>query len=179
NIFNTMGYRPVTPSFGGTFWSFGMGAFVNGPAIDAWVTPATPGANADSQRVRTDEGQLTLAVRATDVGGGRWRYDYALMNHTFDRRIRSFSVPLPAGATVTSMSFHDYDRDAATGWVPSVDSSSGAITWRVDQAGPRRTVAPLDWGLMDSFSFEGNAAPTAVQGTLATLGIAEAPAGSR
>ena len=58
-----------------------------------------------------------------------------------------------------------------------MDSSGGAITWRVDQAGPRRTVAPLDWGLMDSFSFEVNAAPTAVAGTMATMGITEAPAG--
>ena len=176
NIFNTMGYRQVTPSFSGSAWTFAMGGFVNGPAIDAWVNPANPGANADSQRIRTVEGQLTLAVRATDLGGGRWRDDYGLMNHTFDRRIRSLSVPLPIGATVTNMSFHDFDRDAATDWVPNAVPGD-SITWRVSLSGPRRTVAPLDWGLLDSFSFEVDAAPTAVQGTIVTLGIAEAPAG--
>jgi hypothetical protein len=176
NILNTMGYRQVTPSFNGSVWTFGQGPFATGPAIDAWVNPGNPGANADSQRIRTEEGQLTLAVRATDVGNGRWRYDYALMNHDFDRRIRSLSIPLPAAVTVTNVSFHDVDRDAATDWTGNAVPGD-AITWRVVQAGPRRTAAPLDWGLLDSFSFEVNAAPTAAQGTMATLGIAEAPAG--
>jgi hypothetical protein len=83
-------------------------------------------------------------------------------------------VPLPITATVTNVTFHDHDRNPATDWVANVVPGD-AITWRVSGAG--RTVAPLDWGRLDSFSFEVNAAPTAVQGTTATLGIAQPPAG--
>jgi hypothetical protein len=178
NIFNGMGWRQVAPSFGGTSWTFGLlTTLAGGPAIDAWVNPASPGPGADSQRIRVPDGQLTLAVRATDVGSGRWRYDYALMNHDFDRRIRSFSVPLPMNAVVTNTTFHDVDRDAATDWVASVVPGD-SISWRVPQNPAARLRAPLDWGLLDSFSFEVNQAPSAVQGVMATLGIAEAPGGS-
>ena len=46
----------------------------------------------------TASGRLKVAVRATDLGEGQWRYDYAVMNLDFDPRVAAFSVPLPAGA---------------------------------------------------------------------------------
>jgi hypothetical protein len=176
NIFNTMGYRQVTPTFNGAMWSFGFASnLITGPVIDAWVNPANPGPNADSQRLRLEGGQLTLAVRATDVGGGRWRYDYALMNHDFDRRVRLLSVPLPPGVTVTNVVFRDSDRDPLTDWMVSAVPGA-AVTWRVGQNATRRTVAALDWGRMNSFSFEVDAAPSAVQGVTVSLGVAQKPA---
>jgi hypothetical protein len=176
NIYNGMGWREVTPVFNGTSWTFTLlTGLVPGPAIDAFVpntTPPNPGPNADSQRITTNEGHLTLAVRATDVGGGRWRYDYALMNHDFDRRIRAFTVPLPAGAVVSNATFHDGDRDTSTSWAATV-SPGGGITFAPVSG---REKAPLDWGMLDNFGFEVNAAPA--NGIVVQLGIAEAPRGT-
>jgi hypothetical protein len=173
NIFNTMGRRQVVPSFTGSAWTFTMQPLTVGPAIDSWVNPANPGPNADSQRLKTSLGHVTLAVRATDVGNGRWRYDYALMNHDFDKRIRSFTVPLPRGATVSNVSFRDVDRDPTTDWVANT-RALGELTWQLKTTGARNGSA-LDWGLMDSFSFETDFGPSAVQGVMARIVSAEPP----
>jgi len=173
NIFNTMGNRQVTPSLSGNTWTFALSPYTVGPAIDAWVNPANPGPNADSQRLNTTLGHITLAMRATDLGGGRWRYDYALMNHDFDKRLRAFSVPLPRAAFASNVTFHDVDRDATTDWVPTITAGSD-ITWRLKVTGTRNGAA-LDWGRMDSFSFEVNFPPTGVGGVTAQVVSAEAP----
>jgi hypothetical protein len=134
------------------------------------VDPASPGPNADSQRIG-DGGHLTLAVRATDLGGGRWRYDYALMNFDFKRKIRAFSVPFPEGATVTNATFHDADRDPATDW--AVRIFPARITWRLAATGNPRRAPGMPWGTANSFSFEVDAAPSPPQGITADIGVLE------
>ena len=171
NIFNGMAYRPVFPTLG-TNWTFGpMGTQQAGAVLDAWVNPVNPGANADNKRLSTPEGHLTLAVRATDVGGGRWRYEYALMNHDYDNGITSFSVPLPAGASVTNTYFHDVDRDPATDWVPVVVSD--AIRWQAPTSARTPVQFFMDWGLLYNFGFEVDVAPTPAGGSAATLSVLE------
>ena len=171
NIYNTMAYRTITPTLT-TSWSFTpMGTQRAGAVVDAWVDPVTPGPNADNKKLNTGEGQLTLAGRATDVGGGRWRYEYALMNHDFDNGITTFQVPLPAGATVTNTYFHDVDRNPSTDWVPVM------ITGGIRFQPPKNARTPVeyfqDWGTLYNFGFEVDAAPTAAGGSVATLGVLE------
>ena len=43
----------------------------------------------------SSEGLMILAAKATPLGGGAYRYEYALQNVTSHRAGRSFSVPLP------------------------------------------------------------------------------------
>lgn len=175
NIFNTMAYRTVTPTFDGTSWSFGpLGPHTLGAVVDAWVNPANPGPSADNHRLDTAEGSLTAAVRATNVGGGRWRYDYALMNHDYDNGITTFAVPLPAGATVTNTYFHDVDRDASTDWVPNV-TPGAQIRWQAPPSPLTPVSYFMDWGLLYTFSFEVDAAPTAPGGSAIVLGVLEGP----
>jgi hypothetical protein len=170
NIFNTMGYRQINPVLSGSTWSFGLlTGLTAGGVVDAWVNPSSPGPNAETRKLDTGEGKLTLAMRATDLGAGQWRYDYALMNHDFDRKIRSFSVPLPADGVVTNASFHDVDRNAATDWALTV-TPGVQIVWNAPNA-----ASAQDWGLLYSFSFQVNAAPTPAGGSLARLGTQEAP----
>jgi hypothetical protein len=118
NIFNTMQFQRVTPTLSGSTWSFpAAGSQVSGSVVDAWVNPTAPGPNADNKRVDTGEGHLTVGVRATNVSGSLWRYDYAVHNHDFDRRIKSFTAQVPIAATVSEMRFHDVDRNPATDWL--------------------------------------------------------------
>ena len=170
NIFNTMAYQRVTPTLSGSTWSFPpVGAQTQGSVVDAWVNPTSPGPNADNKRVDTGEGWITVGVRARAIDG-LWRYDYAVMNHSFDRRIKSFTAQVPAGASVTGMTFHDVDRKPATDWVAA--TSPGSLSWTSPTGG-----APQDWGLLYSFGFITDAAPSAVGAAIIRLGIEEAPGG--
>jgi hypothetical protein len=173
NIFNTMAYRTVTPTFGGSSWSFGpIGPHTFGAVVDAWVNPANPGPNADTRRYSSADGRITVAVKATALPAGRWRYDYAVMNHDFDNGIRSFAVPLPANTTVTNTYFHDVDRNPATDWVAAVVPGQ-QLRWQPVPS--PRTVSSnfLDWGMLYNFSFEVDAAPTAVAAGSVHLGAME------
>lgn len=155
NIFNSMGYRRVTPSFnsGSGAWSFGLpNVFVQGSALGAWVDPNNPGSANATTGVDTGEGHLRLAVKTVDLGGGSWRYDYALVNHDFDRQVGSFSIPLD-GAAATAAYFRDLDALPGNDWQVSV--SPAAITWT------RTAGAGLDWGAAYNFGFVSDQAPTA------------------
>jgi hypothetical protein len=160
--------------FGGTSWSFNpTTALTLGAVLDAWVNPAAPGPNADNKRITHADGQLTIAVRATDLGGGQWRYNYAVMNHDFNRRISSFSVPLPAGAVVTNVTFADSDRDAATDWVGTATPGT-SMKWEIPTIGGALKKSPqLKWGMLDSFGFQTNVAPSATGAMTAHLGVWE------
>src|SRR5690606_29786942 len=91
----------------------------------------------------TPEGRAKLAVRATDLGNGTWRYDYALHNLDFSRAVMQgsepnlrvlsstgfdrFSLPVPSDATITDLWFSDGDLDAGNDWIAS--STGGQLSW--------------------------------------------------
>jgi len=135
---NNIAHREFVPTNVSGAWTFpfSVGALTtSGPAIDAWVDPASPGADALSTTVDTGDGLLRLASRATEVGKGSWRYDYALFNLDFDRRVDRFAVP--AGG-VTAMEF----RGAGSGAGPlSAPTSIPARPRSPPRRGPRPRAA--------------------------------------
>ncbi len=167
DILNSMGTKRVTFSRPGTVWVVGGNdQYKLGPAIDRWVDPAAPGPNASSVQISTAEGQVKVASKVTDLGGGRWRYDYAVMNLDFSRAITEGAEPnlrvlsnqgfnglaVPAGAaTITDLKFSDGDVDPTNDWTASI--SGGNVFW-VAPAGNS-----LNWGTMFRFSFIANRAP--------------------
>ena len=97
NILNSMATTRATFSRPSTVWVVGANdQYRLGPAIDRWVDPAAPGANAATTMVSTAEGNVKVAMKATDLGGGRWRYDYAAMTST--SRVHRPKVPSPTCA---------------------------------------------------------------------------------
>ncbi|MBL8299121.1 MAG: hypothetical protein JNN30_12350 [Rhodanobacteraceae bacterium] len=191
NVYNTMASRPVTFSFTGAGpWSISNGTPTRlGPAINQWVTPGTADPNQRNVEIANNEGHTRVAVKARDLGGGQWRYDYAVMNVDFARGVTSgtpsydddatpaqrfrvihnygydsFSLPLPAGATVSGIEFSDGDLDTANNWTSS--NSGGRLTWTapVNPApapGVPAVLNPLNWGTLYRFSFIANLAPAA------------------
>jgi hypothetical protein len=167
NILNSMATKRATFSRPSSVWVVGGNdQFRLGPAIDRWVDPAAPGANGANVTLSTAEGTAKVAAKVTDLGGGRWRYDYAVMNLDFARartegaepnlRVLSnagfngFAVPA-GGATITDVVFSDGDLDATNNWTVSINN--GNVYWLAPQG---RT---LDWGTMFRFSFVANRAP--------------------
>lgn len=166
NIYNTMGWRdvtPVAPTPPSTQWTFQLPTpFVVGEVINEWVNPSAPGPNAESVSIQTQFGAMRLAMRATSLGGGQWHYEYALVNYDFEPRVKSFRIPLPAGATPSAIGFHDVDANVATDWATTVTSNS--ITWTAPNS-----AASQDWATLYNFRFNVNAAPTGAGGVQAQL----------
>ncbi|MBA8889426.1 hypothetical protein FHW12_003669 [Dokdonella fugitiva] len=173
NIYNSMGTVSTTQNWSGSFWGINASGYKLGPAIDRWVDPLAPAANAMNTELAVGEGHAKLAVKVTDNGDGTWRYDYAVMNLDFARAVTQgaepnlrvvsnkgfdrFSVPLPAGVVVSATRFSDGDLVAANDW--SVDTSGGRVTWTAP-------TATLDWGSMYAFSLTASSAPVAAAGNL-------------
>lgn len=166
NALNNASYRRVTVS------NFNMTVtgpmFTEVPAITAWrgIDPTVVDGIVDVP----NEGRFHTAHKVTDLGGGNYRYDYAIFNLNSDRAGGSFSVPVPAGTTVSNIGFHDVNYHSGephdnTDWVVSTDN--GAITWRAPQTFQQNPNSNfLGWGTMYNFWFEANSAPAEGQVTL-------------
>lgn len=161
DIFNTMGWREVTPAWNGATWEFPVaGDFSQGPALDAWVNPAALATGQDSVVLETADGSIRVSVAVTDLQDGTWRYDYAVMNHDFMRAVTAGSEPnlelltnvgfnaleVPRATTslVTDTGFARADRTRGQDWAATV--GPGAVRWE----NPGDT--PLNWGTGFRFS---------------------------
>ncbi|RYD15073.1 MAG: hypothetical protein EOP90_10910 [Lysobacteraceae bacterium] len=190
NIYNSMATVTGTPVYSSGNWTFsGQANYKLGAAIDRWVNPASPGPNAMNTEIVAPEGHAKVAVKVTDLGGGSWRYEYAVMNFDFARAVTTgsepnlrvlsnkgfdtFSVPLPAGATASATAFRDGDANATTDWRTS--TTGGRVQWtangRSASWNAREQRPTLDWGSLYSFGFVSNRAPVAGQ---ARLNVAQA-----
>ena len=195
NIYNSMASESVNPQFSGSQWALtGATGYKLGAAIDRWVDPATPTATSLSTELATSEGHAKLAVKVTDLGGGKWRYNYAVMNLDFARAKTSgaepnlhvisnagfdrFSVPVPANAHIVGSSANVGELNPNLQWRSR--NTAGQLSWSTDMSIPvfggsgypmPTSLATLDWGVLYSFSFTSTLAPGSGN---ATLHVAEA-----
>ena len=145
DIFNSMGWREVRPFFTGTFWTFHLQTpFAAGSALDAWVPAGTLTATESAQRYAGPNGHFQLTSQVTDLGGGRHRYEYALMNFDFDRQIARLAIPLAAGATPTDLVFADGSETATDDWSPEIGAAE--LRWEAPAG------QGLDWGRLARFA---------------------------
>jgi hypothetical protein len=187
NVYNTMASRTVSFTYGGPWSLNNLTNQVLGPVINRWVSPTSANPNEKNVEIASSEGHTRVAVKATDLGSGQWRYDYAVMNVDFARALTQgtgkysddtdpaqrfrvihnmgydrFSVPLPVGVTPTDISFNDGDLDAANNWSGAV--AGNALTWTAPAnpsppANVPPVLNPLSWGTMFTFSFVSDRAP--------------------
>ena len=158
---NSIGRREVDPSFSGATWTFPTvdTGTATGSVLDVMVDPANVQPGEATVLFDTGEGRVHLAVVTSDLGGGVFHYEYALMNFDFERRIRVFGVPLAPGQTVSNPGFSDGDGDPGNDWTPSVGEDQ--ITWT---APPGQA---LDWGVLHGFRMDVDAAPVGTAARLA------------
>jgi len=166
DITNNIGSRSCNMSWNGvSTWIFTIPTLVTnplvlGPAINRYGDMRT------TAGLQPGDGSVILAVKTRDLGGGQWRYEYALFNWNLDRQVRQFSVP--AGDGATDFYFHDIDDQAANDWVPVV--SGGNVTWTFpDVVLPGIKVAgPLEYGTLYNFGFTSSLPPGNRNAALAT-----------
>jgi len=152
NIFNSMGYRSISPVESGGGWNMNRGpTFTNGPALDNYVTPNTISSMESSQTITTSEGQFTVAVKVVDLGAGLFRYNYAIENYDFDPRFINYHIPLATSALVSDTVFVDPEHDDANNW--QFSHNNGVLSIQGNAQNEQ------DWGMLFSFSFTTNAPP--------------------
>ena len=144
------------------------------PAIFAWKT-AHPDVSLKALDIAGD-GRMYVGGRAIDNGNGTWRYEYAIQNLNSDRAGGSFSVPIPAGVTVTNIGFAapayiNGENISNAPWTATV--ANGMITWTCEPNSQANANA-LRWSSLYNFRFTANTAPATTSPTV-TLGVWKAP----
>jgi hypothetical protein len=158
---NNASYRPVTVNAISGVFTIGLtGTTVQQkPAIEAWkatdpsVTQTVVGAAG---------GQFYVSAKATSLGGGQYRYEYAVQNLNNERAGQAFTVPIPPGTVVTNVGFHDVDYHSGevfdgTDWTATVTASS--VSWATTTYAVNPNANALRWGTLYNFRFDANQAP--------------------
>jgi hypothetical protein len=136
-------------------------------AMDAWKALAT-GVTLVNTDVYAD-GRFTLGYSVKNNGNGTWHYEYAIQNINSHRSAGSFSVPVPAGVSITNAGFHDIDYHSGdpfsgTDWTISIANAS--ITWSGGTYAQSANSNALRFGTTYSFWFDATTAPVAANTTL-------------
>jgi hypothetical protein len=176
NSANNNSYRRVTfnPDFSGTplgeterekpaihAWKdHGLG--VDAPDPDVFVAPTDV----------PDDGRFWIGYKVSELGGGWWRYEYAVENLTSDLCGGSVEVPIKVGTDVSGTGFHGvashsgepYDN---TPW--TMPARSNAVRWESPETYDENPNSnALRWGTLYNFYFDADVPPRS--GTL-TLGL--------
>jgi hypothetical protein len=154
NIVNNMGWRRVVPSRTGNTWSFSFATpFRQGSVVDAWVDPSAPTPTRLNVTYKDPvAGSAQLAVSATDLGNGKFRYVYVVHNHDYGAKLGSITIPLPAGVSIEQPKFSDGDEDSTNDWIR--DIGIGQVSWAAPTVASR-----LSWGRMVTIIFVANGPP--------------------
>lgn len=175
---NNASYRRVTVSGSGTNWNFGLTAATvrEASAISAWK--AADATVTETELNVPSDGKLIVSSKATDLGGGTWHYEFAVYNMNSDRSVGTFSVPIPAGANITNIGFHDVDYHSGDGpgnvnfsgtdWAAVVGAND--VTWSTQTYAQNQSANAIRWATMYNFRFDANVPPLAGGGDV-TLGL--------
>jgi len=156
---NNVSYREVSVS-GNNNLSFEAPTVEGIGAIYAWqaINPDVDIRDIDIE----NDGRVTVASRAIDLGGGQWRYEYAVHNNNSHRSGHALEVLVPDGVAVSNIGFHDVDYHSGepvvgTDW--SVTAGSASVVWATDSFDVSPTANALRWGSMYNFRFDADAPP--------------------
>ncbi|MEP0848241.1 MAG: hypothetical protein HRF50_15630 [Phycisphaerae bacterium] len=140
-------------------------AAVGEAAMEGWRV-ADPQVYLSSLDVAGD-GRFRLAARATALGGGVWRYEYALRNATSERAAQAFFVAIFPGTQVATVGFHDVHYHSGDG-VGGVDFSAedweatvtaGGVSWSTQSYSDDPGANALRWGTLYNFRFDADRPP--------------------
>jgi hypothetical protein len=171
NGHNNAAYRECTISFSGGNYNANATGLTQReqPAIRAWQDTDPSVLETDVLFQETEQALVIVSSKAVSLGGGVFRYEYAVQNHNSDRSIGSFSVP--ASGAVQNIGFNDVDYHSGEPWDGAdwtATLGAGTITWATDDFASDPNANALRWGTLYNFWFETDAPP---QTQLATMGL--------
>lgn len=167
NARDNYGWRPVAIAANLTASNAGPTA-KGDPAIYAWQA-LTDGVLIDDLTVEDEggpgvHGWVFLGSRAIDLGGGQWRYEFAVQNGNSARGVGAFAVPIPCDPNlVISAPFyrgvvhHSGSPYANDPWSFTVHGDH--VEWRTTDFATDPAASATRWGELTSFGFTANRAP--------------------
>ncbi len=110
-----------------------------------------------------------VAGKATDLGDGRWRYEYAVFNLNSDRSAGTFIVPLHDSIAFTDYTFrhpitHSGEAISNTPW--TANKSSNELVFATEAFATNAAANAIRWGSMYNFGFTTTMPPTTGEGRL-------------
>jgi len=159
---NNLAYRRCTTSWTGGNWNVSAtGSMTQTPVILSW-------GDTQSTAAHHGDGEIIVASRVVDLGGGSWRYQYNVFNRDSDRQMGEFHVPV-GDATITNVTFHDWDAldtgGSSNEWTSTV--AGGEVAWSTTAFEVDPSANALSFGLMFTFAFTADEAPN---DSFATIG---------
>lgn len=108
------------------------------------------------------DGRYYVASKATDLGNGWWHYEFAVHNQDADRGVGSFTVPIPLGANISNVGFHDVEYHSGepydgTDWPARVRPL--AVVWETEDYSIDPNANALRWGTLYNFRFDSDIPP--------------------
>lgn len=132
------------------------------PGIKAWQDndASVVMANADVP----GDGRIIVAAKATALGNGFWRYEYAVENLNSDRSVGTFGIPLESHTPRQNVGFHDVNCHSGepysnTDWPSSY--AAGEFTWATQSHGTNVNANAIRWGSLYNFRVDVNSPPIA------------------
>lgn len=177
NWLNNASYKLVNLAQG-TYAMTPVGSMQIGtPAIFAWrdhglgqniPDPSVTIVNVDVPA----EGRFVVGSKARNLGGGFWKYEYAVFNLNSHVSARGVSIPLPPGTTLRNLQFqappyHSGEPYSNNPWTFSNGTDELTIatsTYTSDQ-----NANAVRWGTTYSMSFEADVAPASQPGNASLL----------
>jgi hypothetical protein len=160
---NNASYRSISVSGNGTFFdiNFAGPTVREDPAIRVWAE-TDPTVDMIDIQVPKD-GLFILGAKVTDLGGGVWHYEYAIHNLNSLRSGATFSVPVPDGATISNIGFHDVDYHSGepysgTDW-PNNGGADFEVSWATEPAVVNPNANAIRWGTLYNFRFDADVEP--------------------
>ena len=155
NSNNNQSYRPITVNATNKNITLTGTTRRQSPAIFAW-RDTDPSVVLNSVDVPSD-GRFWVGVKVAPNGTGGFRYFYAVQNLTSHQSGQSFSVPIPAGAVVSNVTFRDVDYHSGepfslTDWTPTVTSTS--VSWSTQTFAQNQNANALRFDTIYNFSFD-------------------------
>jgi hypothetical protein len=182
NALNNASWREITPASINSSPAFANATQVNNPGIFAWraADPAVTLVTADHDDTpnpgtgwkdgvgnpsfpnTTIRSRFWVAAKATPLGGGLYRYEYAVYNHNSDRSAQAVSFPMPVGATVSDLTFHApqwHSGEPYSNAAWTTTRSGTALTFRSESFATNQNANALRWACLYNFGFTANVAP--------------------
>jgi opacity protein-like surface antigen len=132
------------------------------PAIQAWKT-IDPSVTLIPVDIPGD-GRVIIGYKVTDLGNGRWNYEYAIYNHNSHKSIGSFSLPKKDATVVaTDVGFHDVDYHSGEPYSNAdwtLTATDGRLSWATQSFAQNPNANAIRWSSLYNFRFTANSAPS-------------------
>lgn len=176
NMHNNVSYRRYVVT--GTASPFGFAAAASTVRMTAAIAAWTGATLTTIKPDGTNDGIGIVGYKVTNPSPGVWHYEYAIYNQNLDRGIRSFTVPVSPGVSITNIGFHappqhpGWSADGTTGdagyssaaW--TVTQTATDVTWSAETLAQNPNANAIRWGTLYNFRFDSNASPETKTATI-------------